>query len=398
MRKVIILLCALLFPIILSGIYYDYVYSEKKLKETTQQINEDKPSQGDLSVLASEIYTSGNGNSDTSKMLTAPKPERAAEKPVSNVKLVEYTGPVEHIFFHPLIAYPELAFDGDSESKGYNDWFITVQEFKKIIQSLYEKNFILVDIHSVYSESNKLLLPENKKPLIISVDDMNYYDYMRKNGNVYKLIVDSEGKIAAFSVTPSGEENISYDNEIVPILDSFIEEHSDFSFKGAKGVIALTGYEGILGYRTNKINSTDYESEKQQALSLVNKLKEDGWTFACHGYGHLDANKISYNTLIRDTGRWVNEVEPLTGKTNIYIYPFGSSLHPNDPKFQYLLKSGFNILCSVGPTSYVNKTANYVALDRRHIDGISLHYQPSSLLDLFDSRMIIDKCRPAFTP
>ena len=29
-------------------------------------------------------------------------------------KTVLYEGPVEHIFFHPLIAYPELAFDGDS--------------------------------------------------------------------------------------------------------------------------------------------------------------------------------------------------------------------------------------------------------------------------------------------
>ncbi|MBC8079128.1 MAG: hypothetical protein H7X86_02200 [Gorillibacterium sp.] len=32
---------------------------------------------------------------------------------LTSLQLVPYSGPVEHIFFHPLIAFPELAFDGD---------------------------------------------------------------------------------------------------------------------------------------------------------------------------------------------------------------------------------------------------------------------------------------------
>ena len=43
--------------------------------------------------------------------------------------LVLYKGAVEHIFFHPLIAYPERAFRHDSEERGFNDWCITVPEF-----------------------------------------------------------------------------------------------------------------------------------------------------------------------------------------------------------------------------------------------------------------------------
>ena len=38
---------------------------------------------------------------------------------------------------------------------------------------------------------------------------------------------------------------------MVPLIDSFVKEHPDFSYKGAKGIIALTGYNGILGYRTD---------------------------------------------------------------------------------------------------------------------------------------------------
>ncbi|HEY9060387.1 MAG TPA: hypothetical protein VIO64_07790 [Pseudobacteroides sp.] len=36
-------------------------------------------------------------------------------------ELAEYEGVINHIFFHPLIIYPEMAFDGDYLSEGYND-------------------------------------------------------------------------------------------------------------------------------------------------------------------------------------------------------------------------------------------------------------------------------------
>lgn len=65
---------------------------------------------------------------------------------------------------------------------------------------------------------------------------------MLANGNVYKLVLDENGDIATYSVAPDGKEIISRDNEIVPMLDKFVEEHNDFSFNGAKGIIASTGY------------------------------------------------------------------------------------------------------------------------------------------------------------
>lgn len=317
--------------------------------------------------------------------------------------LVEYKGPVEHIFFHPLVAYPELAFDNDTTSKGYDDWFITVNEFNKILTSLYTNNYILIDIRLLFEERTEngrkvvvrkpLMLPENKKPLIISIDDLNYYDYMTKNGNVYKLILDSQGEVAAYSVSPKGENIISRQNEIIPILDDFVKQHSDFSFAGAKGIIALTGYQGILGYRTNDMKSPTYADDKIKVLSVISRLKETGWLFASHGYGHLDDNRVSYNRFVQDTLKWKNEVKPLIGSTPIYIYPFGSRVATGSPKFQYLLNSGFNVLCSVGPTPFIQFKQNAVMMDRRHIDGISLKTQGSRLTNLFNSTEIIDPVR-----
>jgi len=313
--------------------------------------------------------------------------------------LVPYTGPIEHIFFHPLLAYPALAFDGDVNSSGFNDYFVTVSEFVKILNQIYANNYMLINYNALFEEKVKdgktvlvhkeLRLPPNKKPLILSVDDVNYPDYKTTNGTISKLMLDSDGNVATYSVSPSGEKVISHDNEIIPIIDAFVAGHPDFSYQGAKGVLALTGYYGILGYNTHESDSPSYPEERQSALAIIKRLKETGWTFASHGYSHLDARAVSYQSLEEDTFRWKKEVEPLIGPTNIYVYPFGSSVLPGDPKFQFLLDQKFNILCS-----YMKDTTAYVMMDRRHIDGIALNNQGAILRNLFDTKSVIDQVRP----
>lgn len=325
-----------------------------------------------------------------------------SETPMNN-DLVEYTGKVTHIFFHPLLAYPQMAFDGDNMSQGFDDWFVTVSEFNKMVASLYEKNFILVDINSLYDvktvngtttvTKKKLMLPKGKKPLILSIDDMNYYKYMIGNGTVSKLIIDSDGEIATYSKNAKGEDIISHDNEIVPIIDYFVKIHPDFSLNGAKGTIALTGYEGVLGYRTDFDTPTN-AAEREAVSKVIMKLKQTGWNFACHGYGHLNANKQPYNVIVKDTLKWKKEVESLIGPTDIYIYPFGSSLKPDDAKYKFLVSSGFKILCGVGPGLNEHLNGNSATMDRRHIDGISLRQQRSHYLDLYDSNDVLDSIRP----
>ena len=73
--------------------------------------------------------------------------------------LEDYQGPVEHIFFHPLIAYPELAFDGDAQSKGFDDYFVTVPEFKEVMRQFYENGYVLIDIHLLYEVDENGVAP-----------------------------------------------------------------------------------------------------------------------------------------------------------------------------------------------------------------------------------------------
>ena len=229
------------------------------------------------------------------------------------VTYVPYDGVVEHLFFHPVVAYPELAFDGDSKSDGIDDWMVTAGEYLKILESVYEKGYVLVDIADCWSEQtdesgqtrmvkNTLYLPEGKKPLILSYDDVNYYEYMLANGFTYKLIIGEDGKLWSWGKDPQGKEVVSRDLDAVTILDKFVEEHPDFSPFGAKGCLSLTGYEGILGYRTqtdSKSWTAEQEANRQKGLyaaeaiwtrympsrQMINRAMEDigrAWTLSAN--------------------------------------------------------------------------------------------------------------------
>ncbi|HWT26864.1 MAG TPA: hypothetical protein VN131_02915, partial [Mobilitalea sp.] len=54
-----------------------------------------------------------------------------------------------HIFFHSLVADTSKAFDGDRNTTGYNMYMTTISEFKKIIQTMYDNGYVLVNLHDI---------------------------------------------------------------------------------------------------------------------------------------------------------------------------------------------------------------------------------------------------------
>ena len=338
------------------------------------------------------------------------------------VAYVPYEGVVEHLFFHPVVAYPELAFDGDLKSDGIDDWMVTAGEYLKILQSIYEKGYVLVDIADCWSQQtgedgqprmvkNTLYLPEGKKPLILSYDDTNYYQYMLDNGFTYKLILGEDGKVASWGLDPQGNEVVSRDLDAIPILDRFVEEHPDFSPFGAKGCLSLTGYEGILGYRTQTDRenwSEEREANRQKEIEavkpIVAELKRTGWTFGSHTWGHISLNTRSYETVTADMQRWFDEVGTLVGETPVLFYPFGGRLDGDDvrqtgPAFQWMQAHGFRIFCSVGIESWskCKEDVSAVICDRLHPDGTTLRSSKSldRYMKFYDAREIIDlEARP----
>ncbi len=320
-------------------------------------------------------------------------------------QLVIYKGPVYHVFFHSLIVYPELCFTGDSMEQGYNDWMTTVREFKMMIQEMYDRGYTLVDLRDVFKTDSSgkmykqdIYLPKGQKPLIISVDDMSYYKYMENDGFAKRLVLDQEGKLASLVKTPQGNETVSPDGDVVPILNNFADQYPDFSFNGAKGTLALTGYEGILGYRTNHDNSA-WQTEKESVMPVIQKLKETGWAFASHSYTHrrtFSEGTVTLDFLKYDTKRWKDEVGSIVGETNLYISPFGATFKQSDDRMRYIVSQGFDVYCGVGPKPEYILYKDNAYMERIDLDGYKMFHKPECMKELFDASKVLDPVRPAF--
>jgi len=377
------------------------------------------PTAGPVDLAGGQANSSAADSSSSSASPDSSEtvPPEEPKFDLSSVTLVPWDDPVEHLFFHPVVAYPELAFDGDSMSDGIDDWMVTVGEYDKILQSLYDNNYVLVDINQVWSESkdangnpvmvrNTLQIPEGKKPLVLSFDDVNYYDYMLKDGFTYKLIIGDNGQVWSEGKDPQGKDVVSQDLDAVTILDKFVREHPDFSPYGAKGCLSLTGYQGILGYRTmteKEDTSAAHEAHRQEEIQAVKpiiaELKRTGWTFGSHTWGHINLSTHSLAAVKSDMQKWEDEVGSLVGPTSILFYPHGARPDGNDvdktgPIFKYLQSQGFRVFCSVGNSSYSKIKPDICAVicDRLHPDGTTLRSAKARerYMKFYDAKDIID--------
>lgn len=317
---------------------------------------------------------------------------------------------INHIFFHTLVADNAKAFDTDYDASGYNMYMTTILEFKKMMEKMYEDGYVLVNMHDVAKQvtaedgttkfvPGEIYLPKGKKPFVLSQDDVNYYEYMDGDGFASRIVLDENGKPTCEMIQDDGT-TVTGPFDLVPILDAFVEEHPDFSYKGTKGTLALTGYEGTLGYRTNDPDSPTYEQDKEAAKKVAKALIEDGWEFASHSWGHRNMQTISMSLFKTDTDRWLKEVSPLIGPTDIMIFPFGIDIettmgHYSSEKYAYLKEKGFNYYCGVFKEPWMHIKDDYVRMTRRPLDGQAMLQFPERLADLFDVSSIIDPERPA---
>ena len=336
---------------------------------------------------------------------------------------------ITHVFFHTLIKDTARAFDGDSDSNGYNQYMTTIDECKKIIQRIYDKGYVMVCPHdmAVINEDGtmsrgSIMLPPGKIPFVLSQDDVSYYHYMDGDGFASKLVVYSNGEVKNEYIEDDGSVSTG-DYDMVPLIDTFVKEHPDFSYHGRKGILAMTGYDGVLGYRTDIAYKTgkklqddqkkfleehpdfNYKQEVKNAKKVAKAMKAEGWEFASHTWGHINVGEASLERLQTDTQKWLDYVKPLVGDTNVIIFAFGSDLGDWQPytsdneKFAYLKSMGFDIYCNVDSTQYwVQFGENYMRQGRRNLDGYRMYYNPEMLEDLFDAGEVFDKSRPTPVP
>ncbi len=376
----------------------------------------------------------------TESLLYSQVPEMAAlvaQFQAEAAKLVRYPTPEKtpHIFFHSLIADTDRAFDGDGDSGGYNMYMNTVSEFIAIMEQMYAKGYVLVspyDLAYEYTDETgthfkygDIYLPEGKKPFLLSQDDVNYYSYMvgtgdgknttpifaDKNGDgfAHKIIIGEDGYPTCEYMDKDGNILVG-DYDLVPVLERFIQEHPDFSYRGARAMLGVTGYEGVLGYRTkpsyeSTMGSDAYAAEVQAAKEVVQCLKDHGWLIVSHSYGHPAYGNINAYRVEADSDRWENTVQPIVGDTDIILFPHGSDIHTwhkypaDNEKFQALYADGYRYFFNVDASDYWNQMGdNYFRGGRRNLDGFRMYYNPEMVDDLFDVESVFDKARPTPVP
>ncbi len=347
--------------------------------------------------------------------------------------LVEFPiSDVTHIFFHTLINNCEKAFDGDYKEGDYNQVMTTVEEFNAIMQSMYERGYVLVSLRdmagyvthedgTVTWEQGRIMLPEGKKAFVISQDDVSYYEYMDGDGYPSRLCIGEDGNITNEVINDDGTATYgSFD--MVPLLEDFIAAHPDFSYKGARGYLALTGYDGVLGYRTadkykESLGEEEWARQVEEAKKVVNRLLEQGWEFASHSWGHRYYGQISISQLQEDAQKWEAQVRPIlenngTYKVDAIIFAFGDDIGswtpylPDNERFTYLKSLGFHYFCNVDSNPVwvqFNQELEYLRQGRRNLDGQRMYYDMIDdsvdlLSDLFDVNEVFDKRRPTPVP
>lgn len=324
-----------------------------------------------------------------------------------NLTLFEKNGCIEHLFTHNLIAHPKIAFEkGNAYGKHLDRDCLTPTEFKRILKKLHENGYALIDAKETFSvkdgkaERIAFSFPRGKKPLILSFDDVVYARKNLGKGTADRLECDENGNDVYAVTTMKNDEIVRHREEFVPILEDFIKEYPDFSFNGARGIIFLTGFDGILGYRTDR-NSPNLKEETKKALFTANALKEKGWIFGCHSYAHGHMQKYSAEQMKNDVQKWKTEVEPIVGKTPLYAYPYGERAlgeNGDDERQKALTDAEFCVFYGVGKDAFYakmplkSKGERHLFQDRCPMDGISLRANLCSRF--FNCQDVYDETRP----
>lgn len=355
-----------------------YVYS----KDTTDQI---LLSEKNEIVSKANALISNNSYIEAQKVLNESmfkndqeinRLQQMVEQKIKALGYKEYDGQIDILAFEPIISFPEILKKSSPSVTKTEENHITINEFEKILLSLFENNYVLINSKNIKSP---LLLPSGKKPIILIMTDVTYNT---KNGTVDKLILDDYNNIVTYTPKRSINDRIHHSNDFITALEQFVKDRPTFSPYGAKGIITIDGSSGILGYKTQKTNANS-KFQIKKCHEITNNLKENGWEFACKGYKYgSNENNVNFSSGL---SHWTEFVEPIVGDTTIYL------LSPDSQLDDY--KSG--LLASYNYSTILGESNEIFSYNL--ISGKTLRQEHENLLKFFDTDKVYDHLyRPIF--
>ena len=186
----------------------------------------------------------------------------------------------------------------------------------------------------------------------------------------------------------------------------------------------MTGYNGVFGYRTdadyeeqNNLmedqrkwldEHPDYDRSKEisEAVKIADAIKESGWEFASHTWGHLSVTHKTVEELKADNEKWVNNVGNIVGEVDTIIFAHGNDIgswegySSDNELYQYFKSAGYNFYCNVDSSQpyWVQITSDYVRQGRIDLDGYMLYKSSlgeTTVIDnMFLASQVFDSRRP----
>ena len=333
-------------------------------------------------------------------------------------QLTQHSEPslIPNLSFQVLIEDLPRALSSQEFGGSYNKNFVSTGEFKAILNQLYANGYVLVDFDSFTEVSTDLdgnvkvqmkpiYLPADKKPIMLTETMVNYYGYMideNKDGTIdgggfaSKLVLQN-GKIKAEYVD-ANRQTLVGDYDLIPILETFIEEHPDFSYQGARAIVAVTGYEGIFGYRTNTSyiatkGQAYYDQECADAKEVVQALKDAGYTLACFTYDNIAYRDKSSAQITADMQLWTQQITPIIGEIDTFVFARESNLSDyseGSTSLNVLKTSGFRYFVSNGTQPWAEVNSSYVRQNRLMVTGKNMQHYKDQFTGIFDCAAVLD--------
>ena len=373
------------------------------------------------------LLDSYSGTNDKfAQQVTAKKAELVNEQK----QLVELkdVSSIPNLSFHVLMADASRACNKDVSGDlagSYNKNFVSVEEFTRILNQLYASNYVLVDFNSFISSvpgvdgnssffSKSIYLPQGKKPVMITETMVNYFEYMvdpdkdgtpdaKGHGFANKLVLDDNGEIKASYVDSNGQTLVgNYD--LVPVLEAFIQEHPDFSYQGARAILAVTGTEGVFGYRTNtsyvsRFGQSFYDDEVAGAKEIVAALREKGYTIASYTYSNQAYRGMNTLQIQAEVQNWTNQITPVIGEVDTMVFARASDIEAySGTTFNVLYNSGIRFFLNSGSSPRVDVNTTFVRQTRLMVTGESMAWYASQFSNYFDCNVVLDLASRGSTP
>lgn len=352
--------------------------------------------------------------------------DRIAALEAEKEQLVEWKDPsqIPNLSFQLLIADTGRAFGHSVYGTSFNRNFVTTEEFAKILQQLYENGYVLVNREDVWTvttaedgtasyAAKPILLPNGKKPLMITQTNVNYNLYLidgdgdklpdQYGGGFASKLVYEDGKFTCEMVDAAGE-TVSGDFDLVPILEKFISNNPGFSYQGARATLALTGYNGLFGYRTNPatrqdLGETAYESAVEGAKKIVDALRKAGYELAFYTYENIGYGEKGVPEIQLDLTRYKEEMVPILGKLDTIVFAQNSDIAAagdySGEKFDLLKSEGFTqyVGFSTEGTPWSTNSGSYIRQGRIMVSGSTMAHRAQWFAGMFDTEIVLDLAR-----